>query len=405
MEDEDKSELTPAEENPWYQLATLGGDDHEECVRLWNGYIRYLLERDGKDANNLKLFDGAIIELPKLTSTNLSKINQIKSLPETLWDDINLDFLIFEHSIFFDGFYFGGSAVFTNSWFLHRSNFDNCYFGEGAYFSSCRFDGYCGFSRVNFSGETTFGICEFSRFAAFQESHFLEGVDFYGCTFGAGGNFMNCKFSKTTDFSDASDGHKCKGPISFYHATFQDAPLFFERKLHEDTDWTGANWPGPPNHLWEAENYIRRYDCLARMMSDFKKYDDEHMFFRLSTQAKEVRDGLSIGCIASRLYGTLFNYGWGFERALGLWLANIVLGAGYLSFFQSLSWTNVVNSLAVSFSNALPFLGLHRGALEKTYKAFGHVPGFNTLWFFQAIIGTIFLFFLLLTIRNRFRLK
>jgi hypothetical protein len=34
MADKDKLELTPAEENPRYQPATLGGDDHEECARL-----------------------------------------------------------------------------------------------------------------------------------------------------------------------------------------------------------------------------------------------------------------------------------------------------------------------------------------------------------------------------------
>ena len=125
-------------------------------------------------------------------------------------------------------------------------------------------------------------------------------------------------------------------------------------------------------------------------------------------RAKEVRDGWGISTFSSYLYGLLFRYGWGFERALGLWVAHLVLGAGYLwvmalwQMNQPLSW---LKALAISFSNSLPFLGLQRGPVENAYASFHTLTGFNMLWTIQSLSGPLLLFFLLLTIRNRFRLR
>ena len=143
-------------------------------------------------------------------------------------------------------------------------------------------------------------------------------------------------------------------------------------------------------------------------MSTLKQPDNEHLFFRLSMRAKEVRDGWGISTFSSRLYGLFFCYGWGFERALGLWVAHLVLGAGYLwvmALCQMSQPLSGLTALAISFSNSLPFLGLQRGPVENAYNSFHTLTGFNMLWTIQSVSGPLLLFFLLLTIRNRFRLR
>ena len=136
-------------------------------------------------------------------------------------------------------------------------------------------------------------------------------------------------------------------------------------------------------------------------MSTLKQPDNEHQFFRLSMRAKEVRDGWGINIIStglSRLYGRFFGYGWGLERALGLWVLHILLGAGCLSVMAL--WqrsqplpdlakivTKIVQALAVSFSNSHPFLGLQRGPVESAHNSFHTLAGFDILWTIQSLSG------------------
>ena len=156
-------------------------------------------------------------------------------------------------------------------------------------------------------------------------------------------------------------------------------------------------------------------------MSTLKQPDNEHQFFRLSMRAKEVHDGWGISTGLSRLYGLFFGYGWGLECALILWVLHILLGAGYLwgmALWQMNQPLSGLKALAISFSNSLPFLGLQRGPAKSAYACFDTLTGFNItyacsdtltgfdmLWTIQSISGPLLLFFLLLTIRNRFRLR
>ena len=193
------------------------------------------------------------------------------------------------------------------------------------------------------------------------------------------------------------------------------APLFFATTLHEDTDWTDVNWPAKPADKDAATQYVRRYDRLALIMNTLQQPDNEHRFFRLSMQAKEVRDGKGISTILSRFYG-LFRYGWGLECALILWVYHILLGVGCLwgmdrwqmsPSFPDLAEISRKNfmMLAISFSNSHPFLGLQRGPVESAYASFHTLTGFDILWTIQSVSGPLLLFFLLLTIRNRFRFR
>ena len=306
---------------------------------------------------------------------------------------------------------FGGTATFTASTFSGNATFAASTFGGTADFAGSIFEETADFAGSTFAEEAIFagrcfrgnatfaGRC-FKGPATFAESIFEEEADFTGSTFGGPVNFNNSEY---------------RGETSFQNVTFTVAPRFFATTLHEDTDWTGITWSDKPAAKEEAIQYVRRYDRLALVMNTLKQPDNEHLFFRLSMQAKEVRDGKGISTSLSRFYG-LFHYGWGLECALKLWVFHILFGAGCLSvmdlFQRSPPFPDLAEicrkifmMLAISFSNSHPFLGLHRGPAKSAYASFNTLSGFDIVWGTQIVSGSLLLFFLLLTIRNRFRLR
>ena len=306
---------------------------------------------------------------------------------------------------------FTGHANFGKSTFEESADFRESTFGESANFRGSTFAEYANFRKSTFGDYADFEESIFTGYADFEESIFTGYASFTASTFAGIADFAGSTFAGIADFNNS----EYSGETSFQNVTFTVAPLFFATTLHEDTDWTDVNWPDKPADKDAATQYVRRYDRLALIMNTLKQPDNEHQFFRLSMQAKEVRDGKGISTSVSRLYG-LFRYGWGLEYALKLWVFHILLGAGCLSVMAL--WqrsqplpnlakivTNIVQALAISFSNSHPFLGLQRGPVENAYASFHTLTGFNILWTIQSVSGPILLFFLLLTIRNRFRLR
>ena len=336
---------------------------------------------------------------------------------------ISLAELTFAEAVNFQDFYFPVSVAFGGSTFAEYANFRGSTFAKGAYFRRSTFAEYANFRGSTFAKGASFWESTFAEDANFGGSTFAEYADFARSTFAIGASFRESTFAGTADFAGSTfkgevnfNNSEYRGETSFQKVIFAGAPLFFETTLHEDTDWTGIKWPAKPEDKEEATQYVRRYDRLALLMSTLQQPDNEHRFFRLSMQAKEVRDGEGISTSVSRLYGRLFCYGWGLERALKLWVFHILFGAGCLSVMAL--WqrsqplpnlakilTKIVKALAVSFSNSLPFLRLHHGPVESAHNSFHTLTGFDILWTIQSLSGPILLFFLLLTIRNRFRLR
>ena len=406
-------ELQPASENAWYKLATVAGNNYAENTRRWNGYMRYLIGEE--EAANLKQADGTS-KLPRLSSAEEDWITRnIPVLPQGLPKAISLSGLLFAEAVNFQDFYFpvsvffagssftgyagfeestfAGTADFTKSTFAGTASFEKSTFAKLAIFAGSSFTGYAGFEKSTFAGTASFEESTFTKAAFFEESTFAGAADFKKSTFAGDADFKKSTFAGPAYFGKS----KYENKTSFQNVTFKVAPLFFETTLHEDTDWTGITWPAKPANKEDATEYVRRYDRLALMMSTLKQPDNEHQFFRLSMRAKEVRDGWGISTGLSRLYGLFFGYGWGLKRALGLWVANLVLGAGYLwvmALCQMSQPLPCLKAVAISFSNSLPFLGLQRGPVENAYNAFHTLSGFNMLWTIQSLSGTLLLFFL-----------
>ena len=475
MAETPRRELQPASQNPWYMLATAG-EDHTYNTRRWNGYMRHLIGEEA--AAKLKRGDGTPRVLPILSPDEIECIAAHLPFPRRLpsmisQSGIYLSGLLFAEAVDFQDFYFPVSvdfrgstfakyAIFEKSTFAEEARFAGSTFAEYANFAGSTFAGptdfekstftdYANFEKSTFAGNANFEKSTFAKYAIFEKSSFAKYAIFAGSTFAGPARFTGSSFAGYADFAGPTtfagyaafenvtfkglttfarssfagkadfSNAKYEGKTSFQNVIFTRAPLFFETTLHEDTDWTGITWPAKPADKDAATQYVRRYDRLALIMSTLKQPDNEHQFFRLSMRAKEVRDGWGISTFSSYLYGLLFRYGWGFERALGLWVAHLVLGAGYLwgmALWQMSQPLSGLKALAISFSNSLPFLGLQRGPVESAYACFDTLTGFNItyacsdtltgfdmLWTIQSVSGPLLLFFLLLTIRNRFRLR
>ncbi|MGI9482103.1 MAG: hypothetical protein ACR2OR_07070 [Hyphomicrobiales bacterium] len=391
---DDTLEPIPAEENPWYQLAFM-----DQSGFRWNSYIYHLSNSDGIRIarSEVELKCGHTIRL----SSNSDRQKEIKeeesNLPITLKRGIEFKNLEFSERAKFEGLYFGGITIFHECKFKVPVKFENCYFSNKVLFSQCHFEERIEIIGNDFMHEATFFDGTFGRDFYLRRTYFSRTV-----------NFGKTKFLAEADFSDTLDSVPSDGSFSFKETKFSSVPMFFNRKLHEDTDWTDVKWPKRVEYDGQAAEFFRRYDFLARIMAEHQRYDDEHMFFRYAMKWKAKRDKTGAARVFGWLYGICFYYGWSIDRAIFWWLVNFCVGAFAIVCFDEGSPDHeigVPTNFAISFSNSMPFLGLNRGPLKDAYKTAENFPYFDLLWGTQAVLGTILLFFLLLTIRNRFRLR
>ena len=116
------------------------------------------------------------------------------------------------------------------------------------------------------------------------------------------------------------------------------------------------------------------------------------------------------------LYDFICGYGYGLTRVVVLWLVHMMLGAvalcgsrigtlkGEGTLWQAIreSFSEFHVAFALSFGNAHGPLGLN-GTFFK--DALSDWPRYDVIGPVQTVFGVILLFFLLLTIRNRFRMR
>lgn len=369
----EKLKLKPANGNIWYALATIEGEPTayndpviEKNCYFWNGCMRDNLSQDTLE--KLKDEAGNNNTLPTLSEEDKKQIqntlNERGFKDQPIVDAIN------------------------------KVNFSNTLFKK-----LVSFDGYL------FAGDVSFQGSVFSTTASFNNTVFLGVADYQKVTFMNFTQFKGAKFADIAAFNNVNS----KVAVLFSDVIFTySPPTFFGALISGMFVWTNATFPSP-YHLTriQTDMYKTAYENLASIVSELKKHHDRHMFWRHEMRLRRQLDRGWRKFPAKAmnwLYDKSCDYGYGFGRALGLWCGHIVAGAILIFTFTNHSWTNAVNSFVTSFSNAHSFLGLNRGPLEKVYEGYAGEGWFNALWTFQAIFGVMFLFFLILTIRNRFKM-
>ena len=441
MNDSQEHQLIPAAGCIWFVLATIAGeatlthnvDEADATMRLnqyyWNGLMRerMLLTRGFFEARL-----GSNINFPTLTDADHDVIRaaldarNFKGAPIPYYQStIDFSRVDFPNSTWFHGFVFGGRTDFAGARFNGPSNvFTNVVFGGDVAFDRTEFRGRFFSDGTNFVTASSFRQAQFRNEAWFSRCKFHTRADFGSAQFSGESHFDNCEFSDVASFLDATFDKRIdfrvahfRGRTNFEKAKFKAVvPEFFGATFNEHTEWHEAEWPEIPSTADDRRDQITRYQCLARSMNELEKFSDQHFFFGKELQIQRQVERWSVARPMNWAYQFLCGYGYGLTRLAAIWLAHMVVGAVLLCLAKIFAqmdeetlWQATRTALsdfhlafALSFGNSHGPLGLNGTFFAEAIKDW---PWYQVIGPVQTVLGVIILFFLLLTIRNRFRMR
>ena len=439
-------------------------EDREQRARLWNGYLGWKLPPRLRESVS-GVWPQIVVDAPpdgwpELSEADKALLDAIASRHggHPTWDERHyMDFSghVFDSKVdlsgctlvdasFSDACFkasvdFGGTRFFAQSWFRGAmfaggAFFHRTFFEADANFSQTQFQGYAGFTGVRFNGGASFAGARFELHAQFNDSRFVETyfssgmtnpilASFGGALFCDRASFRNVVFGedpkqtvkrlrpeRLADFSDA----RFEAATDFRRAVFHGAPAFFNCSLHEDTDFGSVQWPKAQTETDRVGYAIRAWERLELMMSELEKPLDRHRFYRHKMRTRRLVDGRFLRSL-NWLFDVTSDYGWSVSRAAVSWVGHWVVGAIVL--FANTGWAAIGNdalgllaaALSTAFANAHTFLLLASdgGYLESgraLMECHDYGGLFSAIGVTQTILGPVFLFLLLLTVRNRFRL-
>jgi uncharacterized protein YjbI with pentapeptide repeats len=406
MSEKETPKLTPAEENPWYVLATIYGEEPSWLIqnrnqRVWNAWA--MQELNDEEKQRMVAVDR---NLSSPTFANWRAIeNEVKKLFNKRLPDENLpdpSYIVFSGIEFIKGvdlsnYVFAGPVIFDNTAFLSEVTFSGSIFTK-----------YITFNKTTFKQRVDFTEATFSNKTIFNDTTFQSLVDFGGAAFG-----RNVHFSAV-----------CEGVSSFFQCSFEKSINLMTSKFKSAYPiLTGANldvkatfspfpqnWPGPYNcrqNFFEAKESCA---TLRHIMNLQGRPEQAHFFFR-----REMHFASKIGSIWERfpylLFGWLSNYGHSLKRPLHaltwLWALPTIFfwlkdcTGKCANTIGAEIWISLLKAAGLSIANILKFTGIQRVYYEiKDFDAL--VPLVSDA---QTLLAIPLLFLLLLGLRNRFRLK
>lgn len=370
-EPDDEPTLTDVQQNPWYVLMTLAGEQeevsgaigydpqkHRRNRRLFNAWsMRDLLRSERQD-----LYDRHRISEDDIQELRRDELNAIRVAfdercpngpgPEEIDLRCDLSNCRFAKPLVCKGFMFRGPSSFENSifssiavfesanFFQKEMNFKNITFKKGANFSFSEFNQSVDFSRTISLGGFNFRHSYFNEYAIFNNMHFGDWVDFQSSRFNWSVYFHDCFFEGSADF----EGVEFCGLPQFSDSRFRrrtsfgpskilgdhrkrtmfekEPPLFFGAELHEDTAFTDVKWPPIPyNRDLEdrrelAIQHRRSYERLKLVMAKQNRVGDELLFQKLELRCREVEEAGTLTARLWRAFGYLSDYGLSVSRPL-----------------------------------------------------------------------------------------
>ena len=440
--------------NTGFWLSLLGkGDSSQQRVRLWNGYIGWRLSSDigpwleSQGYESKPTIGPPAGGWPELTAEEKEGIEALAvgygGHPEVngkymdfsghvFEDEVDFSDLVLINSCF-EKAQFMQMAEFRNARFQITTTFSGAQFKRQVFFDAATFDGSARYLGTEFSCGCSFGGACFEA-AWFNDAQFSERGFPSNLSPGTLVNFTNARFTSMVDFREAVFGDADReysrktwpervvdfsgatfaAPASFYKATFGSAPAFFETTLHADTNFDGVHWEQGGGTRVQPGYAVRAWERLELIMSQLEKPLDRHRFFRLKMRYRRRTDGPLLW-VLNKSFELTCDYGWGVQRAFVCWVGHWVVFA--LALFVNAGWQTATGdywklvgaALGIGFANGHAFLGLAKdgGYLEASRRllecndVWGLLPVAGTV---QAVLGPTFLFLLLLTLRNRFRL-
>jgi len=422
------SSLSRADENPWYVLATIYGEEpvfevENKNRNAWNAWALSGLNEVQK-ASVAKKNRNFMHETPSWNNIRLeikvlfSQRIPNRSLPRP---HEKIDFIdtFFEESVEFSGFIFPAEVCFSGSR-IRNIHFHDVFFFEKVIFEHARvqgnfwvdntyfYDEAC-FRETEFCNLVTFSKVLFLHDASFIRSHFLHNVLFKAVSFDGSSYFGFSEFHRRNSFTNCYFNK----PSNFRYAEFLYQYPHMEGSIfHEKTTISAEAefWPEPDSSKQELEDAKVSCALLRHLMNTQGLPEQAHFFFR-----REMHFASKIGSIWERfpylLFGWLSNYGHSLKRPLHAltWLWALPAVFFWLkdctdkcaNTIGAEIWISLLKAAGLSIANILKFTGIQRVYYEiKDFDAL--VPLVSDA---QTLLAIPLLFLLLLGLRNRFRLK
>jgi uncharacterized protein YjbI with pentapeptide repeats len=452
MSDTEKPELRRANDNPWYCLATLHGEQPSHSWdpdlaaknrRDWNRWIAGALtdsQREGLEKNGFA--ESEVVPFSSLEKSTFfkafaSRVDDEGKLPPDPAEVVDFTFTHFGNAVNFSDFFYGRNADFSGAEFSNQVDFSSTTFGGDAEFNSAKFSKYANFESTIFSGYAGFKVTMFFEYADFESATFAAYTDFESATFSDDADFELAKFSSYADFSTARffsyagfKSAKFSQHIDFKSATFSKivdfinaeftantvfaqgrfrtaVPDFRGAKMHEATEWHGVQWPPAPQDDIAAQAQVYAYERLKQEMERLKKHEDEQSFFRKELRA---RRGLvprwSGAWLLNYAYEVLSGYGQSILRPtlwlLILFLFGVAVFAGLPVFAEARM--AIPRAATLSFANIFSFLPIKREIMTPEMTK-GLSSAAQIVGVAQSLLGIVLLFLLGLALRSRFRMR
>ncbi len=442
MDNTENNKLTPADQNPWYCLATLYGEYlgnfdpvlQKRNREAWNKWASISLDlgtrKRLKKEHSYKDFELAAPEgdqLREIIQNFYHRIGNDKTKLPDFSHPIDISNIVTGNIMSFSRYIFPSHCDFSYSAFYNGAKFEGAVFLESVSFFYTKFSHHISFYRTTFEEQAIFEGARFPT-ADFEKAVFSSSSDFKDATFDRGlfahtiftgtAGFKRAKFSELATFSGATIAggatyHSAtfsgsslfmntqfRTPTVFSDASFEfEPPQFFGASLHEGTSWLDVKWPPPPEEREQADLFVRTYERLKLEMARLNKIEDELDFLARELECKAIRDGGGKAALI-RAYGLLSGFGRSTLRPI-FWLF-LVWCAGLTSLFSGC--LSVGQAIAASTSNLVAFFGFSRAYLNPDMIQM--LPGWVKLLFAgQTVLAAPLLFLLLLAIRNRFRIK
>lgn len=399
---DDPIELLPANENPWYILATYYGEQagnefdknlHARNREVWNRWMAAALSHEDRQ----KLIDEG-----RATATELTPYSAEER--RILWAECRFPGLTIPNPSTVIGF--------SDTAFACSVSFDHFIFPERTTFFRSEFQWYADFQHATFQRYAVFRHAAFQRNTAFEHAAFHGYVDFNGSAtredtakfrqFAGPANFDNVTFSGSADFTNREFLDK----TNFNNAKFLTrAPVFADTTLHEGTTWHGVRWPKTPDDPIAARDMADAYSHLRRRSNAIQDHEAELDFYGRELQAKRAAVGGATGILIS-LYEWSCRFG-GSVSLPSAWL--FTLWAVPIPLYQFILFdigrteTSLIQLSGFSLASLGGFFGMRKEFFAEFMK---DLPGtVLALSGAQSLLGAVFVFLLGLSLRNRFRIK
>ncbi len=446
----DGVELSPAEKNPYYILATVFGEDDRGFdqklddlnAEIWNSWAYSELDKKinaeaAKEAkrNWQKWFraDQKAALIPfwyrPLTDEQRERIREV--LADRWVDDPVIPVpgtLDFSNTYFEKDFIwkrgFPGRAVFSNTYFARSAFFKDVKILGATYFTNAHFAGEAGFKRVELA-ENPSSFRSSGSHVSFQQTYFGGPAKFFGVRIQRSTSFRKARFLNEADFSGSVfsrevefDDTEFLGRTHFAETRFEKhVPTFFQNRMHDNTAFSARPSYWPKATRANATANKNAYRRLRQISAAHHNPENEHFFLRQEMACDALLKEDWLGRFIVRAFGLVSRYGYSVARP-GLVLILLWLGPAihYLTVFKPDFWATLLaptsnaahgdalgRAAGFSFSNLFSFFGLgrrHFGDVWSTAPDMVHFIGGV-----QSVLGYVFLFFLGLGLRNRFRLR